>query len=257
MSDLAQLQSEFASAVHLAERRVPSFVTSYTSPQPLKRFNVYRNNVYTSLMDVLEARFPIVLRLVGEDFFRAASRVFVEQHLPKSPLLMEYGDVFGDFLDSFEPVADEPYLGDIARIEFSRMVAYHATDAEPLGADDFASVNAGDVPSLQFSLHPSLQIVSSPFPIVSIWETNSNDDDVKPIDIDGGGEDAMIIRPELEVQVRRLPEGACAFIGAIKNGAALDDAFQTASKAFAEFDLQENLTGLIVSGALLAYQLDR
>ena len=69
-----------------------------------KRFRVHRNNVFASLIGALRARYPVIERLVGEDFFEAAASHFIEAHPPRLPVLIEYGEGFGDFLERFEPV---------------------------------------------------------------------------------------------------------------------------------------------------------
>ena len=253
MSRLADIQSDFAQSVLDAGRGVPDAVTSHTGRRPKRRFDVYRNNVYVSLIDVLGGRFPVVHRLVGEEFFRAVARCYVEAEPPRSPILMEYGEGFSSFLETFEPARALPYLPDVARLEWAWNAAYHAADAEPVGADAFATVTAEDVPHLTFELLPSLHLVRSPYPIVSIWETNTADDEVEPVDLAAGGEDALVIRPHLDVEVRRLPEGAFAFISALRAGRRLGDAFEEAQADSAGFDLQANIAGLLASGAMAGF----
>ena len=58
---------------------MPAPVSRRAGGVPSRRFGVYRNNVYASLIDVLAGRFPVVARLVGEEFFRAMARAYVEQ----------------------------------------------------------------------------------------------------------------------------------------------------------------------------------
>ncbi len=64
-----------------------------------KRFRVHRNTVFASLTGALRARYPVIERLVGADFFEAAARHFIEAHPPRSPMLIEYGDGFAAFLE--------------------------------------------------------------------------------------------------------------------------------------------------------------
>ena len=73
-----------------------------------KRFRVHRNNVFASLIGALRGRYPVIERLVGEDFFEAAAGHFIEAHPPRSPMLIDYGEGFSAFLESFEPRARCP-----------------------------------------------------------------------------------------------------------------------------------------------------
>ena len=43
-----------------------------------RRFAVYRNNVAVGLIGAIEARYPVVRRMIGPDAFRALARAFVE-----------------------------------------------------------------------------------------------------------------------------------------------------------------------------------
>lgn len=254
MPRFTDTQGAFADAVRRADEALPEGVTSHSADRPTRRFNVYRNNFYASLINVLAGRYPVVQRLVGEAFFRAMAKAYVEQEPPRSAMILAYGGGFADFLAGFPPVADVPYLPDIARLEWARHTAYHAADATPLRAENFAAIPAEQIAALKLALHPSLTVVPSPYPIVSIWETNAFDDEVQPIGAEAGAEDAMIARPDMTVEVRRLPPGAAAFIGALNDGETLGEAAAQGAAADARFDLAGNIAGLIDAGTIIGYQ---
>ena len=44
---------------------------------PTRRFAVHRNNVVVGFVNALRSRFPVVEKIVGEEFFAAMARVFV------------------------------------------------------------------------------------------------------------------------------------------------------------------------------------
>lgn len=242
-------QSAFVAALLDPERAVPQGLTSRTGPRPAKRFNVYRNNVFVSLIDALQGRYPAVCRLVGEEFFRAMARPYVQQHPPRSPVLLRYGGGFADFLEEFEPVAELPYLADVARLEWAWNNAYHAADVTPLGADDLAHLATADIAGASFTLHPSLGLVASPFPVVTLWTTMTEEGDIEELTLDRS-EDALVLRPQLEVVVRELPAGAVTFISQLHDGNTLQVAAAAAAEENSEFDLSVNLAGLIQSGAI-------
>lgn len=252
MPCFTEMQGAFAGAVRRADQALPKGVTSHSADQPTRRFNVYRNNFYASLIDVLAGRFPVVQRLVGEEFFRAMAKVYVDEQPPRSAMILAYGGGFADFLAGFPPVSDVPYLPDIAHLEWARHTAYHAADASPLGAEDFAAIPGEQVAALTLALHPSLTVVSSHYPIVSIWETNTFDDEVRPVGSEK--QDAMIARPEMTVEVRRLPPGAAAFILALASDNTLGEAAERAAASDQRFDLAGNIAGLIDAGVIIGYQ---
>ena len=108
MKRFAELQRDFAGAVLDPEAAVPASLSRKAGASPSRRFGVYRNNVHASLIDVLAGRFPVVARLVGEEFFRAMARAYVEREPPRSAVLIRYGVSFPDFIADFAPAASAP-----------------------------------------------------------------------------------------------------------------------------------------------------
>jgi hypothetical protein len=238
-------QTRFATALVNAGMPVPTGVTAATGDPPAKRFAVYRNNVVVSLVAALRTRFPAVERIVGADFFAATARVFATEHPPTSPVMMWYGDAFPGFLERFPPAAELPYLADVARLEAARTRAYHAADAAALDPARLATL--GDaLGSLRITLHPSAEIIGSRQPIVTIWGMNTDAIALAPI-TDWRGEDALVMRPGLDVEVRALPPGGAIFLLWLQTGQPLAAAAAAASRD-ADFDLTLNLAGLFGSG---------
>jgi hypothetical protein len=246
---LAARQDDFALALLDAERPVPDGVTSHTANRPRRRFAVYRNNVIVSLVEALRTRFPATERIVGAEFFAAMARGFVALHPPRSPLMMHYGDGLAEFLESFEPVRELTYLPDVARLEAARTRAYHAADAEPLDAQDLQSLDPETLWIARAMLHPSLEVVRSRYPIVTIWGMNGGDRILGPVDMDVA-EDALVARPALAVQVWSLPAGGATLLAALATGANFGAAVAQAEREAGIFDLAAVLAVLIGAGAL-------
>lgn len=242
-------QDIFAKALLDPQRPVPAALRSRHAAAPVKRFAVYRNNVVAGLVSAMQAGFPAVERIVGEEFFAAMARCYVVAHPPRSPLMLRYGEDFGDFIASFAPAAGLAYLADVARLETARRKAYHAADAEPIDPARVASIDPQVLSGIVFALHPSIQIVRSRHPVVTIWAMNSGEAELGPID-EGDAEDALVVRSALEVTVRKLPPGGAAFLAALAAGSPFAAAVELASAGDARFDLVANLAGLIGSGAI-------
>ena len=252
MRTLLDTQDEFAEALLSAATPVPSSLKGASVRRADRRFAVYRNNVAVGLVEALGARFPVVKRLVGEEFFRAMAHAFVLREPPLSPLLIHYGDSFAAFIEDFEAAEPLPYLADVARLEYARGRAYHAADVEPLPRAAFAALTAGRIGAAKVALHPSVSIVASPYPALSIWEVNQ-DQEVRPVPR-WDPEAALIARPFLEVETRRLLPGTDAFLLALQSGSTVAEAAVKASAATSNFDAADGLAVLI--GAHLAVAID-
>jgi hypothetical protein len=244
MNELDRGEEAFAAALIDRTLPVPEGVTSWTGPRPQRRFAVYRNNVSSALIEAMAVRYPVVARLVGRDFFRAMTREYVLGRLPRSPVLIDYGRDYPDFLATFPPAAGLSYLPDVARLESAHWEAYHAADAQAVDATAFAALEAERLAAIRLEFLPSVTVLASRFPVVSIWHTNTHDAEVKPVDL-STGEDAAVARPELDVEIHRLPPGAATFLTSLMAGATLGKAAALALEAHAAFDLAVNLKGLI------------
>ena len=251
MPSLAETQSGFARALCEVEAPPPAGL----SPPPLagrsRRFDVHRNNRASSLIDALRASFPAVCRLVGDDFFRAAARAYVAAEPPRSPVLLHYGGAFGAFLDAFPPAAAVPYLGDVARLEWARQEALHARDAAPAGVERLAELAPEEAPRARLALHPSLGLLRSPWPVVSLWSASAGEGTDAEVDL-RRAEDALVLRPRLRVLVRALPPGGFEFIRRLWGGATIARAAEGAEGAPEAFPLASRLRGLFDVGAVVS-----
>jgi len=252
---LAALQNDFAQALLDPDRDVPGAITSHNAREPQQRFAVYRNNVVAGLIDAVRAKFPATERIVGEAFFAAMARMFVTAHPPRSKILHHYGDDFGNFVEGFEPAAALPYLADVARLEAARTRAYHAADAVPLPPAAFAKIDPQYAGLLRLTLHPSLQIVRSAYPIVTIWGMNAGEIALGPIN-QSAPEDAIVMRPSFNVTVRVLPPGGATFIAALRDKATLATASEAAAASGARCVHTASLALLIDAGAIVAFAMD-
>ncbi|MBV2183574.1 MAG: DNA-binding domain-containing protein [Rhizobium sp.] len=244
----AAFQPGFAAALADLSRPVPEGLAAWTGDRPARRFGVYRNNVQAGLIGALAARFPAAQAIVGAEFFSAMASAFVAAHPPRSPLLLAYGDDFADFVEGFEPAANLSYLPDVIRLEAARSRAYHAADAAPLGTAELAAVAPDRLADLVLEPHPSLSVLSSAHPVVTIWAMNSGE---RPLALiwDWAGEDALVVRPRMIVEVHLLPPGGGLFFTALSTGLTLARAAEAALAQAPAFDLSTNLAGLITAGA--------
>jgi hypothetical protein len=235
----AELQHSFAAAVLGLPAELP--IRAATAARAESGLAVYRNNVMSSLIKVLAARFPAVRRLLGEDCFLEAARRFIAAEPPRSPLLLEYGDRFPEFLR--RDAACVGHIADLADLEVARGKAYHAADAASLPQQAFAAIPAERLAGLRLAFHPSVSLLQSRFPIVSLWQASQEAGGATLRQ--GRPEAALIARPMLEVEVWNLPPGGFAFLTVLRGGAAMAEAAEAAMDAAPDFDLAVNLSVLI------------
>jgi hypothetical protein len=247
IDSFAGLQHAFAAAILGQPVELP--IRAATAARAESGLAVYRNNVMSGLIKVVAARFPAVRRLLGEDCFLESVRRFIAAEPPRSPLLLDYGDGFPQFLRREETCIG--YIADVVDLEVARGTAYHAADAISLPPQAFAAIPVERLAALRLTFHPSVSLLQSRFPIVSLWQANQ----------EAGGvalpqmrpEAALIARPMLEVEVWNLPPGGFAFLTALRGGATMAEAAEAAMDAAPDFDLAVNLSVLIRAGAVIGF----
>ncbi len=201
-------------------------------------FSVYRNNVRSSLSRALGEKFPVVKNLVGEAFFSYLAHEYFHEHPPSSPLIAHYGGALPVFLEDFEPARDYPYLADVARLEIAWLEAYHASDAAPMAATEVIAAAGDDFETLTTTLHPSLRLLSSPWPVASIWRHHQSNSEQEKLSV-SGDENVLVARPSREVTVQTLAPGPYAAIAALHQGAAIAEALTAGSNADPQFNPQD------------------
>lgn len=237
-------QSQFGTALLDPARPVPEGLTDFAGEPAGKRFDVYRNNVAVSLTEALETGFPVIRKLVGDDFFKAMAGVFLRAHPPEDPRLATYGGRFPGFLATFDPVRHLPYLPDMARLELGLRQSYHAADAAPLSVADMA---AADVMALRPRMAPASLVVSSRYPIHAIWLRNSQPDAPRPQMVP---EDVLIARPRFDPRPHLLPKGGIALARALKGRITLSEALAATLAQEPSADIPALLTLFFNAGAL-------
>ena len=219
---------------------------------PGQRLQIYRNNLFISLTEALAADYPVVQRLVGDDFFSHAAREFIQRHPSRSGNLHDFGAAFPEFIGSLSAAANHAYLADVAALERAWQEAYHAASHGPFDPGVLAGMTADRYGRLRFSLHPSARIVRSDWPILRIWTANQpGSDGGQTIDLDAGGESVLAIRPEFEVRLVPLERAEATWIGALAGGATLEHSLRLALHEDPGFDLNHMLGRHVRLGTLV------
>jgi len=244
-------QQAFAAALLDPDSPGPAGLKTWNGSDPASRFAAHRNNVIHSLIDALAATYPVVQELVGDEFFRAMARIYVQSAPPRSPILARYGEDFAAFLEGFEPAGGLPYLADVARLEALRVQAYHAADRPALAAQELAAALATPecLSELVIQLQPALGVLSSPFAVVSLWAAHQGELALETVDPQRP-EHTLVLRNTLEVEVMRLQAAGARFIQCLQQGVPLGHAAARAQSADPDFDLSAHLALLIRTGVI-------
>ena len=239
-------QRSFAAALLNAKLPMPDGVTSARGEADASRFAIYRNNVVVGLTNALGQRFPVVKRLVGDDFFQGMAKAFMATCLPKSPLIFAYGDEFADFIAGFAPAAALPYLADVARLEAAWTRAYHAGDVLPMKTEALLRIPNDRIGATRLMPHAAAAMLSSDYTIGTIWQAHQ-DEDPGTVSV-SKREWVAVTRPAFEVRLHVVPEADGVFGLELLSGSTIEDASNTALAQHSAFDFGSAIVGLASIG---------
>ncbi|AZN37097.1 HvfC/BufC N-terminal domain-containing protein [Iodobacter ciconiae] len=213
-----------------------------------ERMRHYRANCRLNRIAALQSIFSNVMQLVGEDFFAALAREYVDATPANSADLHAMGDDFSNFIAQFAPAAELPYLTDMARVDWARWRAYLATDEAVLGLPELAELAATDFASMQLQFHPSLQLVqSAQWPIADILAMHAGGPSA---DLAQGGQQLLISR----TQWQAISLGQWTFVQSLSAGDCVGDALEGALQIDPNTNIQNIISILFTQKLVLNIQ---
>lgn len=215
-------------------------------------FAIYRNTCLKGCVDALAAQFPSVLRLVGDDWFRAAAAEHVRAQPPQDGRLLRYGAGFPAFLQTFAPAAGLPYLAGVAWLDWLWTEAHIAADAVPLPPDTLLTLDADALHATCLRPHPAARWSGhDSLPLFSLWRAaREQHDDPNPATWMGEG--ALFTRPHDQVLWAPLSAGGRALLDACAAGHPIAKAVEAALTQEPTLDLGATLGLLLTQGAFTA-----
>lgn len=236
MGELSAFQDALNSAIGDDDEAIEPWLVNGLAHTP--GLAVYRNTVARGVIDALVAVYSTVVRMVGEEWFRAAAKLYAGEHPPTAPSLLHYGADFPDWLARFPPAEDTPYLSAVARLDRLWWDSYFAADGDALDAQAIARLQAADLDVAILRLNPSVRLAAFDQNLASLWLAHRQPD-LEPgaFEIGEPAERILIVRDGLVVQARLIDRASYAFLSACAGGNSLLAAASSAGAADPEASL--------------------
>lgn len=184
----------------------------------------YQANGHAVAERALQAAYPVLAQLLGNESFGALARAFWHAQPPVYGDMAQWGGGLADFVQASEQLADEPYLADVTRVEWALHQSTSAAD-QALDAASFALLTQQDAGRLRLRLVPGCAVVQSLWPVASIITAHLH---VRPSMEDAGamlraglGECAVVWRQGLRPHIAACSPSEAAFVQAVLAGESL------------------------------------
>lgn len=212
------------------------------SPERIQRgMLAYQANAGASAERALAASFPTVQALMGEESFAALARVFWHARPPERGDLACFGEALPAFIADSEQLADVPYLPDSARLDWLLAAAERAAD-EVADSSTLSLLAEVDPSQLRLRLMPGAAVLSSVYPVVSVWLAHQHGEDAaahwaqaRAALADGVGEPALVWRCRWRAVALTVSEATARWMQCLLRGETLDVALSQAGEGF-EFE---------------------
>jgi hypothetical protein len=239
---LPELQSRFAATLFDDTEASPPAWIRAAGIAPELRLGIYRNNLQAGFAKTLALEFPVMERLVGEDYFRQLALSFLARHPSRSGDLHHIGAPFADFLRTQYADTCYRYFADVAALEWALQECLVAEDDEALEPKALQAVPPHAYSGLRFGLRKAARLLESAFPMARIWEANQPG--VAPaeiIDLAAGPEFVLAHRPTGGARITHLSAGEFALLSTLATGQPLEAALDASLACEPRFDLRAAL----------------
>jgi hypothetical protein len=207
----------------------------------------YRSNATAIAERALAAAYPTVQQLVGDESFAQLARAVWHRFPPQRGDLAQFGAALPAWIELDPQLASEPYLADVARVDWAVHTIEQAVDIEQPPAG-LALLGQLDPAHLRLRLRAGLALVASRWPVVTIWQAHRRADPdrfdaVRAAFAAQVQETALVVRNGWRAKVEAVDAPTAAFITALLRGDDLARALEEVGDAL-PFDqwLQRALT---------------
>ena len=237
---LAAVQQHFATALFDA-RLVAPVLAQFKGRQAARRFELYRGNLSATWTKTLAAACPVLLALVGEEFFGGLAQAYGRAHPSDSGDLNRFGAHFAAFLQDFPHVAEYPYLPDMARLEWALHRAHYAPAADGVTAQQIAALAPQQVETARLQLHPACRLLAFESAVIALWLAHQPDSGAAfPDDMTASGH-GVVARPRWRAQVVPLTHAGHAALSVLERGGQFGAALDAAFEIDEDFDMAASL----------------
>ena len=268
--DLAAAQTALLELLHtkttnlIAPSTDPIPATSHfclkNSQKTERGLRAYRANAQELSEKALQASYPVMQQLLGEENFRHLAQDLWQALPPKRGDLAQWGQDLEQYLFQVPQLqavlSEHPYLRDVARMEWALHTAATASDAA-LDTASFQLLAQADPAQLRLVLSPGCFVVLSAYPVVSIMQLH---DDRRPDAHEAArvaiaacdAQIALIWRRGLRPMLMQIDPASAALIEVALKGLSLAAAVDAALAHAPDFDFSAWLSASVQSGLLIA-----
>lgn len=242
MPSLAEAQANFVATINEGPAALDPALFAGSPDRITLGLKAHANTISHARLVALEESFPLTREEMGEDWFNALSRNYVETSPAKSCDLAQIGR---HFARSLENANLDMMVCDLAKIEWAWLESYHAADASPLTLEAISKLAEANLLNLAVTLHPSVRICPLRAPLAAPLMQLAGEMDVAAI---------LVVRPDAEVRLLAIDVRTLQAAQNCRQPSTIGNLLALASEQGDEADPIGPVLTLIGAGALVAME---
>lgn len=170
MNKYATLQDQFQNYVLHGDGAILSVVVDGPRLDAKGRLDVYANGYRLRLIEILDADYPALHALAGDDLFAQLATAYIAAHPSVFPNARWFGVHLPRFLAGDAAFVSQRVLAEMATFEWAISLAFDSADDPVLDIAELASLPGEAWSTLGFRLHSSLQLMELAWNVPAFWQ---------------------------------------------------------------------------------------
>jgi hypothetical protein len=245
MSRLRQIQGDFQSYLLHGDPAVEAHIVGTDRFPVATRLGIYGDGYRSRLIEALQANFPVLNELLGEEDFQTLGTAYVRAHDSPFFSIRYYGNALADFLAAEARYAGAPVLAELARWEWALTEVFDAADADPIGSETLAQVAPAGWAELRFDWHPSVHRLSLVWNAPQIWKAVTDNAEPPEVSLSSEPVEWLLWRQELRSYFRSLQPWEATALGAAREGQSFGELCALLCAEFGETEAPVKAAGFL------------
>lgn len=259
MSTLAaQQQAMLAALFAWPAQDATKLIAACAMDKRARGLKAYQANGHVMAQRALQAAYPVLEQMLGEDSFSDLARALWHAHPPVCGDLGVWGDALPAYIQGNVQLASEPYLRDVAAAEWALHQCARAADVVA-DLPSLALLADHDPRWIHLRLAPGCAVLPSAWPLASLLSAHREHtpslEEVGQQVRDAVAQDVLVWREGLQSRARQVLAGEGELLQGLMRGLCLAQALDQASKLdFGQWFPQAVQSRLVLGATVMTEQ---
>jgi len=229
VSQLAKLQADFQAYIY-DDVQGASFKQRIVDDEKVgvtTRLNIYADGYRLRIIEALASDYPQLHGLLGDEAFEALARSYIDQYPSTYRNMRWVGEQMAQH--AANTLSEHPIAAEMAAFEWALGLAFDAEDIPALSVQDLAAIPPETWGALEFTLHPSVQLLDLHWNVIAVWQALHAEE--APPEPEQASSSCLVWRNHLDSHYRSLDAQEFQALQQIKDsanfGALCESLFET------------------------------